>query len=40
MGSKRNQEQRKGIIEPGPIDKARRTLEPKIVTLQLKLFVL
>jgi hypothetical protein len=40
MGSKRNWEQRKGIIEPSHVERARRALKPKVVTLQLELVVL
>jgi hypothetical protein len=40
MGSKQNQEWRKGIIEPGQVERTRRALELEVVTLQLELVVL
>ncbi len=40
MGSKQNWERRKGIIEPGFVERARCALEPKVVTLQPELIVL
>jgi hypothetical protein len=40
MGFKQNWEQRKGIIEPSFVERARCTLEPKVVTLQPELIVL